>query len=88
MTPFLALRNEEVFEQFASLLQLPSIGLVADLEDGIGQQLSSFRCCLSSCMEEIQQRITHRPEFGQHQFGGVGEPLPGGAQRGLTTGKM
>ena len=35
-------------------------------------------------MEEIQQRITHRPEFGQHQFSGIGDPLPRGAQSGLT----
>ena len=82
MTPFLALRNEEVFEQFASLLQLPCIGLVADPEDGIGQQLSSFRCRLSSCMKEIQQRVTHRPEFGQHQFGGISGPLSRSAQSG------
>jgi hypothetical protein len=51
---FLALAGKEFFEQFASLLELSRIGLVADFEDGIGQQLSAFRCGLGGCMEEIQ----------------------------------
>jgi hypothetical protein len=84
MPPFLALGGGEILKQFAGLLELARIGLIADFEDGIRQQLSTFRCCLSGCMEEIQQRVTHRPEFGQHQFGRIGEPLPGGAQSGLA----
>jgi hypothetical protein len=65
-------------------MELSRIGLVADFEDGIGQQLSTFRCGLGGCMEEIQQRITHRPEFGQPQFAGIGGPLSRSAQSGLT----
>jgi hypothetical protein len=26
-------------------------------------------------MEEIQERITHRPDFGQYQFSGINWPL-------------
>jgi hypothetical protein len=33
-------------------------------------------------MEEIQQRITHRPEFCQYQFAGIGGPLSRSAQSG------
>ena len=33
-------------------------------------------------MEEIQQRVTHRPDFGQYQFGGIGGPLSRSAQSG------
>ena len=49
--------------------------LVADFEDGIRQQLSTFRCGLGGCMEEIKQRVTQRPDFGQYQFGGISGPL-------------
>lgn len=35
-------------------------------------------------MEEIQQGVTHRPNFGQHQFAGIGGPLPRRAQSGLA----
>jgi hypothetical protein len=35
-------------------------------------------------MEEIQERVTHRPDFGQYQFGGIGRPLSRSAQSGLT----
>src|SRR5580658_3412775 len=84
LTPLLAFRGEEVLEQFASLLALARIGLVADLEDGIGQQLLAFRSCLSGGMEKIQERVTHRPEFGQHQFGGIGGPRARATQSGLA----
>src|SRR5580658_7082291 len=60
---FLALAGKEVFEKCASLMKLSRVGLVADFEDGIGQQLSTFHCGLGGCIEKIQQRITHRPEF-------------------------
>jgi hypothetical protein len=33
-------------------------------------------------MEEIQERVTHRPDFGQYQFGGISGPLPRSAQSG------
>ena len=33
-------------------------------------------------MEEIQECVTHRPDFGQHQFGGISGPLSRGAQGG------
>src|SRR5271166_528437 len=33
-------------------------------------------------MEEIQQRVTHRPDFGQYQFGGISGPLSRSAQSG------
>ena len=33
-------------------------------------------------MEEIQERVTQRPDFGQHQFGGIGGPLSRSAQSG------
>ena len=33
-------------------------------------------------MEEIQEHITDRPDFGQHQFGGIGGPLSRSAQSG------
>ena len=33
-------------------------------------------------MEEIQQRITYRPDFGQYQFGGISGPLSRSAQSG------
>src|SRR5690242_15597742 len=46
---FLALAGKEFFEKFASLMELSRIGLVADFEDGIGQQLSTFRCGLGGC---------------------------------------
>src|SRR5713226_1706851 len=63
-------------------MELSRVGLVADFEDGIGQQLSAFRCRLRGCMEEIQERVTHRPDFGQHQLGGIGGPLSRSAQSG------
>jgi hypothetical protein len=63
-------------------MELSRVGLVADFEDGIGQQLSIFRCSLDGCMEEIQQRIAHRPEFCQYQFAGIGGPLSRSAQSG------
>ena len=33
-------------------------------------------------MEEIQQRVTHRPDFGQYQFGRISGPLSRSAQSG------
>jgi hypothetical protein len=33
-------------------------------------------------MEEIQEGVTHRPNFGQHQFGGISGPLSRSAQSG------
>jgi hypothetical protein len=30
------------------------------------QKFASFRCRLRGCMEEIQERVTQRPHFGQH----------------------
>jgi hypothetical protein len=33
---FLALAGKEFFEEFASLIELPRVGLVADFENGIG----------------------------------------------------
>ena len=33
-------------------------------------------------MEEIQERVTHRPDFGQHEFGGINWPLSRSAQSG------
>jgi hypothetical protein len=33
-------------------------------------------------MEEIQERVTQRPDFGQYQFGGIGGPLSRSAQSG------
>jgi len=79
---FLALAGKEFFEKFVSLLELSRIGLVADFEDGIGQQLSTFRCGLGGCMEEIQERVAHRPDFGQYQFGGISGPPSRSAQSG------
>jgi hypothetical protein len=79
---FLALAGEEVIKQFARLLKLSCVCLVANFEDGIGRQLSTFRCSLGGCMEEIQERVTHRPDFGQYQFGGVSGPLSRSAQSG------
>ena len=79
---FLALAGEEVIKQFARLLKLSCVGLVADFEDGIGRKLSAFRCRVGGCMEEIQQRVTHRPDFGQYQFGGISGPLSRSAQSG------
>ena len=35
-------------------------------------------------MEQIQERVTHRTELGQHQFGGIGGPLPRATQSGLA----
>jgi hypothetical protein len=35
-------------------------------------------------MEEIQQRITHRPDFGQYQFGWISWPLSRSAQSSLS----
>jgi hypothetical protein len=72
----------EVIKQFARLLKLSCVCLVANFEDGIRRQLSAFRCGLGGCMKEIEQRITHRPNFGQHQFGGISGPLPRSAQSG------
>ena len=79
---FLALASEEVIKQFARLLKLSCVCLVANCEDGIRRQLSAFRCRLRCCMEEIQERITHRPDFGQHHFGGISGPLSRSAQSG------
>jgi hypothetical protein len=62
-------------------MEFSRVGLVADFEDGSGQQLSTFRCGLGGCIEEIQQ-LPHRPEFCQHQFHGIGGPLPRSAQSG------
>ncbi len=39
--PTFDLHGEEVLEQFARLLELAPIPLVADFEDGIGRQLSA-----------------------------------------------
>jgi hypothetical protein len=33
-------------------------------------------------MEEIQECVTHRPDFGQYQFGGISGPLSRRAQSG------
>src|SRR5712692_10558379 len=63
MPPFLALGGGEILKQFAGLLELARIGLIADFEDGIGHQLSTFRYGLSGCMEEIQQCVTQRPDL-------------------------
>ena len=79
---FLALAGEEVIKQFARLLKLSCVCLVANCEDGIRRQLSAFRCRLRGCMEEIQERVTHRPDFGQYQFGGISGPLSRSAQSG------
>ena len=81
---FLSPAGEEVIKQFARLLKLSCVCLVANFEDGIRRQLSAFRCRLRSCMEEIQERVTHRPDFGQYQFDGIGRPLSRSAQSGLT----
>jgi hypothetical protein len=62
-------------------MKLSRIGLVADFGDGIRRQLSTFRCGLGGCMEEIKQRVTHRPDFGQYQFG-ISGPLSRSAQSG------
>ncbi len=43
---FLALAGEEVIKKFASLLKLSCVCLVANFEDGIRRQLSTFRCGL------------------------------------------
>jgi hypothetical protein len=56
MPPFLALGGGEILKQFAGLLQLARISLIADFEDGIRQQLSTFRCCLNGCMGETANR--------------------------------
>src|ERR1019366_7687070 len=63
-------------------MKLSRVSLVANFEDGIRRQLSAFRCRLRGCMEEIQERVTHRPDFGQHQFGGISGPLSRSAQSG------
>ena len=63
-------------------MKLSRIGLVANFEDGIRRQLSAFRCRLRGCMEEIQECVTHRPDFGQYQFDGISGPLSRGAQSG------
>jgi len=52
------MRCEKIAEQFTSLLQLARIGFVSDFEDGIGDILPAFRCCLRASMEEIQEGIT------------------------------
>jgi hypothetical protein len=69
-------------KQFARLLKLSCVCLVANCEDGIRRQLSAFRCRLRRGMEEIQERVTHRPEFGQYQFGGISGALSRSAQSG------
>ena len=74
--------GKKIFEKFASLLELSRIGLVADFEDGIGQHLSAFRCRLRGGMEEIQERITHRPDLSQYQFGGISRSLSRSGQSG------
>src|SRR5208283_294965 len=79
---FLSPAGEEVIKQVACLLKLSCVCLVANFEDGIRRQLSAFRCRLRGCMEEIQKRITRRPEFGQYQFGWIGGPLARSAQSG------
>jgi hypothetical protein len=60
---FLALAGEEVIKQFARLLKLSCVCLVANFEDGIGQQLSAFRCRLRGCMEEIQAAYNAPPRL-------------------------
>ncbi len=79
---FPALAGKEFFEKFAALMELSCVGLVADFEDRIRRQLSAFRCRLRGCMEEIQERVTHRPDFGQYQFAGISGPLSRSAQSG------
>jgi hypothetical protein len=79
---FVALAGKEFFEKFSSMLELSRVGLIADCEDGIRRQLSALRRRLKGCMEEIQERVTHPPDFGQHQFGGIGGPLSRSAQSG------
>jgi hypothetical protein len=79
---FLALTGEEVIKQFACLLELSPVCLVANFEDGIGRQLSTFRCGPGGCVEEIKQRVTHRPDFGQYQFDRISGPLSRSAQSG------
>ena len=79
---FLALAGKEFFEKFAPLLKLSCVCLVADFEDGIRRQLFAFRCRLRGCMEEIQERVTHRPEFGQIRVRRDQRPLSRSAQSG------
>src|SRR5580658_5676820 len=52
-------------------MELSRVGLVSDFEDGIGRQLSAFRCGPGGCMKEIQERVTQAPNFGQYQFAGI-----------------
>jgi len=73
-------RAKNSSRSFASLLKLSCVCLVANFEDGIGRQLSTFRCGPGGCVEEIQQRVTHSPDFGQHQFGRISWPLSRSAQ--------
>jgi hypothetical protein len=63
-------------------MELSRVGLVSDFEDGIGRQLSAFRCGPGGCMKEIQERVTQAPNFGQYQFAGIGGPLSRSAQSG------
>jgi hypothetical protein len=49
-----ALRGKEILQQFVRLLELSGVGLVADFEDRIGQQLPAFSCRLRACVEQIQ----------------------------------
>jgi hypothetical protein len=79
---FLSPAGEEVIKQFACLPNLSCICLVANFEDGIRRQLSTFRCGPGGCVEEIKQRVTHRPDFGQYQFDRISGPLSRSAQSG------
>jgi len=78
----LSLAGEEVVKQFARLLQLSCVCLVANFKDRVRRKLSIFRCGLGGSVEEIKQRVTYRPDLGQHQFGGISGPLSRSAQSG------
>jgi hypothetical protein len=78
----LGLAGKEFFERFASLMELSCVCLVANFEDGVRQQLSTFRGGLGGCMEEVQERVPHRLDFGQYHFDGISGLLSRSAESG------
>jgi hypothetical protein len=60
--------GKEILQELAGFLSFLGVGLVANLQHGIGQQLLPFRSRQSGCVEQIQQGITGRHQLAQQQL--------------------
>jgi hypothetical protein len=67
--------------QFSCQGELPGVGLVADFEHGIGQQMLPFPVRLGGRVEEIEDHVPGRRDLGQQQLHRIDGPPPGRLER-------